>query len=109
MNKTIDMMAQLLENNNILVPEGARKKDGGSRSDNKERFHALVVSSSDYSSFIISSGASRNMESVKEFFKSMYLASVPTVQMGDDSEIQAKGIGRIDLEYPYFNNVILFV
>ena len=26
--------------------------------------------------------------------------------MGDDSEIQAKGIGRIDLEDRYFNNVL---
>ena len=26
--------------------------------------------------------------------------------MGDDSDIQAKGIGRIDLEYGYFNNVL---
>ena len=35
MKKTIDMMAQLLEKNNIPVPEGARKKDGSSGSDNK--------------------------------------------------------------------------
>ena len=42
MKKTIDMMAQLLEKNNIPLPEGTRKKDGGSGSDNKERFHALV-------------------------------------------------------------------
>ena len=26
--------------------------------------------------------------------------------MGDDSEIQAKWIGRVDLEYGYFNNVL---
>ena len=26
--------------------------------------------------------------------------------MGDDSEIQAKGIGGIDLQYGYFNNVL---
>ena len=26
--------------------------------------------------------------------------------MGDDSEIQAKWIGKIDLEYGYFNNVL---
>ena len=68
MNKTIDMMAQLLEKNNIPVPEGTRKKDGGSVSDNKERFHALVVGSSKSSSFIIDSGASRNMDSIKYLF-----------------------------------------
>ena len=74
------------------MPEGARKKDGGSGSDNKESCHALVVGSSEYSSFIIYLRASRNMDSVKYFFSSMYSDRGPTVQMGDDSEIQAKGI-----------------
>ena len=35
MKKTIDMMAQMLDKNNILVPEGARKKDGSSGPNNK--------------------------------------------------------------------------
>ena len=85
MKNTIDMMEHLLEKNNIPVPEGSRKKDGGSGSKNKERFHALVAGSSDSSSFIIDSGASRNMASVKYFFSSMYFDSGPNVRMGDDS------------------------
>ena len=36
----------------------------------------------------------------------MYSDSVPTIRKGDDSYIQAKGIGRIDLEDRYFNNVL---
>ena len=71
MKNTIYMMAQLLEKNNIPVLEGARKKDGGSGPDNKERFHALVVVSSYSSSFIIDSRASSNMEYFKYFFASM--------------------------------------
>ena len=63
MKKTIDMMAQLLKNNNIPLPQGARNKEGGSSSKNKERCHDLVVGSSRYSSFIIDSGASKNMNS----------------------------------------------
>ena len=66
----------------------------------------MVAGSSDFSSFIIDLGASRNMASVKDFFTSMYSDSGPTVRMGDDSEIQSKGIGRIDIEYGYFNNVL---
>ena len=58
------MMAQLLEKNNIPLLKGARKKDGGSGSENKERCHALVVGSSNSSSFIIYSGDSRNMDSI---------------------------------------------
>ena len=46
------------------------------------------------------------MASIKYFFTSMYLDSGPTVRMGDDLEIQAKGIGNIDLEDGYFNNVL---
>ena len=55
MKNTIEMMAQLLEKNNIPLPEGARKKDGGLGLDNKKRFHALLVGSSRSSSFIIDS------------------------------------------------------
>ena len=65
MNKTIYMMVQLLEKNNIPLPDGEKKKDGGSNSENKERCHALVVGYSRYSSFIIDSGASRHMDSVE--------------------------------------------
>ena len=106
MKKAIDMMAQLLEKNNIPVPEGARKKDVSSGYDNKERFHALVVGSSDSSTFIIDSGASSHMASVRDFFTSMYSDGGLAVRMGDDSKIQAKGVGRIDLEDGYFNNVM---
>ena len=35
----------------------------------------------------------------------MYSNSGPTIRMGDDSEIQTKGIGKIDLDDGYFNNV----
>ena len=106
MNKTIDMMEKLLENNNVPLPKSERKKDGGSGSNNKDRCHALVAGSSDSSSFIIDLGASRHMASIKYFFTSVYYGSGPTIRMGDDSEIQAKGIGRIDIEDGYFNNVL---
>ena len=66
----------------------------------------MVVVSSRYSSFIIDSGASRHMESMHDSFSSIHPYSGPSIVMGDDSEIQAKWIGRIDLEYGYFNNVL---
>ena len=79
MKKNINMMAQLLEKKNILVPEGIGKKDGGSSSDKKERCHALVVGSSDSSTLFIYSRASRHMASVKYFFTSMYSDSGTTI------------------------------
>ena len=87
MKNTIDMMAQLLEKNYIPIPDGARKKDGRSGSDNKEKCHALVAGSSDPSTFIIDSGASRHMTSIIELFTSMHSNSGPAVRMGDDSKM----------------------
>ena len=65
MNKTIEMMVQLLDKNKIPLPKGARRKDRGSTSYNKERFHALLVGSSNSYSFIIDSGGSRHMASME--------------------------------------------
>ena len=84
MKKTIDMMVQLLEKNNIPLLEGARKKYGGSSSDNKERCHALVAGYSNYSYFIIDLGVSRHMASIEDFFSAMNSHSGPSIRMGDD-------------------------
>ena len=65
MKKTIDMMAQPIEKNNIPLPEGARNKEGGLNYENKDRFHALVFGSSRSSYFIIDSCSLRNMDSVQ--------------------------------------------
>ena len=66
----------------------------------------MVAGSSKYSSFIIDSRASRHMASIEDFFSAMYYNSGPSIRIGDDSEIQAKGIGRIDLDDGYLNNVL---
>ena len=64
MKKTIDTMVQLLEKNNIPVPDNARKRDGNSSSsEGQDKFHALVVGNYNSSSFIISLGASKHMVS----------------------------------------------
>ena len=80
MKKTIDTMAQLLEKNNIPVLDIARKKDGNSSSnESKEKCHALVASTSNSSSFVIDSGASRNMVAKRDIFSSMILNAGPTI------------------------------
>ena len=80
-------MAQLLDKNNFLVPDGARKKYVTSSLDNKEKCHALVVGTYNSSILIIDSGDSRHMVSTRELFSSMHSNAGPTVRMGDDSEI----------------------
>ena len=48
------------------------------------------------------------MDSIEYHFLAMYSNSGPSIHMGDDLDIQAKGIDRIDLENGCFNN-FLFV
>ena len=71
MKKKIDMLIQLLENNNISLLECVKKREGGSNSDDKERVHALVASTSRSSTFIIDSGASIHMVLTRENFSSL--------------------------------------
>ena len=41
-----------------------------------------------------------------EYFLALHPYSGPSILMGDDSKIQAKGIGMIYIEDGYFNNVL---
>ena len=85
MNNTIDMMAKLLENNNIPLSYGARKKDGGLNYENKDRCHALVVGYSGSYSFMIDSGSSSNIDLVQDLFSTLHPCSGTSILMGDDS------------------------
>ena len=55
MKKQIDMLTQLLEKNNISLPDSSKKREGGSNSEDRERVHALVAGTSSSPSFIIDS------------------------------------------------------
>ena len=68
MKKKIDMLTQLLEKNNISLPNCSKKREGGSNSEDRERVHALVAGTSSSPSFIIDSRASRHMVSTREVF-----------------------------------------
>ena len=99
------MLTQLLEKNGISIPEGSKKR-GGSSSDDRERVHALVASTSSSPSFIIDSGASRHMVSTKEAFSSLEMSKGPPIVLGDDSLTEILGKGRIDLDDGQFSNVL---
>ena len=84
-----------------------QEKDGNSTSsEGKEKCHDLVAGTSNSSSFIIDLGASRHMVSRREFFSSESSNAFLTVQMGDDFELQTRGIGRIDLDHGFFSDVL---
>ena len=71
MKNQIDMLTQLLEKNDISLPDSSKKREGGSSSEDRERIHPLVAGTSSSPSFIIDSGASRHMVSTKEAFTSL--------------------------------------
>ena len=99
MKNKIDMLTQLLEKNNISLPDSSKKREGGSDLEDRERVHALVTGTSSSPSFIIDSGASRHMVSTKEEFSSLDMSKGPPIVLGDDSLTDSLGKGRIDLDH----------
>ena len=99
-------MTQILEKNNISLPDCSKKREGGSNSKDRERVHALVASTSSSPSFIIDSGASRHMVSTKEAFSSLDMSKGPPIVLGDDSLTEILGKGRIDLDHGQFSDVL---
>ena len=106
MKNIFDMMAQFIEMNHVPLPDGIRRKEGGSNFEDKKRVHALMANTSKYSSFIIDYRASTHMESTREYFSSLDSLGGPTIVLGDDYETASKGKGRIYIDHGYFNNVL---
>ena len=100
------MLTQILEKNNISLPDCSKKREGGSNSKDRERVHALVAGTSSSPSFIIDSGALRHMVSSKEAFSSLYMSKGPPIVLGDDSLTDSLGKGRIVLDHGKFSNVL---
>ena len=102
------MLTQILEKNNISLPGGPSKKEGGSSFKYKERVHALVASTVRYPSFIIDFGASRHMVSIKESFSYLHDSKGPNILLRDNLETKIKGKGSTDFDHSSFNNVLYF-
>ena len=108
MKKQIDMLTQILQKNNISLPDCSNKREGGSNSEDRERIHALVAGTSSSPSFIIEFGAYRHMVSTKEASSSLDMLKVPPIVLGDDSLTDSLGKGRLHLEQGKFN-IVLYV
>ena len=106
MKKQIEILTQLLENNDISLPDFSKKKEGGSNSEDRERVHALVSGTSGSPRFIIDSIASRHMVSTKKEFSSLDMSKGPPIVLRDDSLTDNLGKGRIDIDHGKFSNVL---
>ena len=100
------MLTQLLEKNNISLPDCSKKREGGSNLEDRERVHALVAGTSRSPSFITNSRSSRHMVLKKETFSSINMSKCPPIVLGDDSLTDSLGKARIDLDHGKFNNVL---
>lgn len=103
MHKKIDLLTKLLEQNQIVVPKEAKMSDSGSGSDD---CHALMAGFSKTKALLIDSGASNHMMAQEESFSSLDLQDGPTIHMGDNSQISAKGLGTVHMEHGKFKNVL---
>ena len=83
--KQIDMLTQLLDKNNISLPDCSKKREGGSNSEDKERVHVLVAGTSSSPSFIIDYGSSRHMVSTSEIFSFLDMSKGPPIVLGYNS------------------------
>ena len=100
MRRTIDETLLLLKKHNLIVPGSARKADHREETkEHEETCHALKARCSTTHSFLIDSGASNHMVASKESFSSLQSSDGPSIYMGNNSQIRAKGKGSIKIEH----------
>ena len=108
MRRTIDEMTILLEKHNITILAGTRKVEHREETkEHDERFYAMKANCSTIHAFLIDSGASIHMVASKESFSSLQYSDGPSIQIGNNSQIRAKGKGSIKLEHGKFKDVLL--
>jgi hypothetical protein len=109
MQKQIDLMTQILQQNNLgdRIPKGTKKKkleDQNPKKDNSN--HALIAINSSLDAWIIDSGASHHMVATKEVFSSLDACKDPPILMGDNSPVEVTSKGTIELTNKSFKNVL---
>ena len=96
-----------MKKHNYTVPASARKADQKEETEEyEETFHALKASCSTAHAFLIDSRASNHMVALRESFSSLQYFDGPSIQMGNNSKVQAKEKGSIKLEHGKFKYVL---
>jgi len=96
-----------LKRHNISVPASARKEDSEEEEEEyPKKGHALKACCTSTPAFLIDSGASNHMAASIESFSSFQSFDGPSIQMGNNSKVQTKGKGSIQLEHGRFKDVL---
>ena len=107
MRRKLDEMALLLKKHNISAPASARKDESEEEDEEYQRKgHALKACCSLAHVFLIDSRASNHMATSRETFSSFQSFDGPSIQMGNNSEVQTKGKGSIKIEHGRFKDVL---
>jgi hypothetical protein len=108
MQKKIDMMSQILQQNlGYRFPKGAKKKkpeDPNSKKGNCS--HALISINSSPDAWIVDSRALHHMVASKEVYYYLDACKVPPILMGDNYFVEVTDKGRIELTNESFKNVL---
>jgi hypothetical protein len=109
MQKQIDLMSQILQQNNLgdCILEGAKKtkpEDPNSKKGNSS--HALIAINSSPNAWIVDSGAPHHMATSKVVYSSLDGCKGPSILMGDNSSVEVTDKGRIELTIGSFENVL---
>ena len=94
MRRQLDEMDLLLKKHNIYVPASTRKDDYEEEDQEYQRKgYALKDCYTSVHVFLIDSGASNHMAASRESFSYFQSFDGPSIQMGNNSKVQAKGKG----------------
>jgi hypothetical protein len=109
MQKQIDLMTQILQQNNLgdCILEGAKKKKPKDQNPKKgNSSHALIAFNSSPDAWIVDSGASHHMAATKVVYSSLDACKGPPILMGDNSPVEVTDKGRIELTNKSFENAL---
>jgi hypothetical protein len=109
MQKKIDIMTQIIQQNNLgdRILEGAKKKKPEDQNPKKSNSsHALIAINSSLDVWIVDSGASHHMVATKVVYYSLDACKGPPILMGDNSPVEVTDKGRIELTNRSFENVL---
>jgi hypothetical protein len=104
MKKTIDLMAQTLEQHHLedCMPYNARKNPSSERGNG----HALLAISSSSNTWVLYSGDTHHMASSNRLLSYLETCYRPQIFMGDDSPIKVCGTVRVDINHGCFQDVL---
>ena len=108
MKNKIDESTSLLEKNHINLSKIFQRRDQQDHEPKHERSHPLMESTSKSKELLIDYGALNHMMAERDSFSYLETEKSIPIHMGDDSTINSKGQGTVDLENGFFQMFCMY-